>query len=272
MHTFSWGPRGSERKEWRRYLAQALLCERVPAVEFAPCGKCACCTQVRANTHPDLLQVRRPDDRNELPIAVIQDLVGQLSLCPSQGKSKVGIVDDADDLNEESANSFLKTLEEPPPRSVLILIATSIDTQLPTIQSRCQLVRFRELSPTTVASLLLELNVVSIQHEAESLARRSEGSIGRAIEMAQPASREIEKELIRGFSTRPFHAPAMAELVLQFIEDAGKDSASKRTRGARSFGSFHIFLGRGSDRASVGKKMPRLGNGPDCSEWRRSPT
>ena len=245
------GPEGIGKKRVARYLAQTLLCETVPPVAVAPCGRCAGCAQVIGSSHPDLMQVRRPDDRNELPIAVIQDLVGQLSLRPARGKAKVGIVDDADDLNEESANCFLKTLEEPPPGSVLILIATSIDTQLPTIQSRCQLVRFRELSPPTVAGLLRELDVVTDESDAEELARRSEGSIGRAMEMAQPVWRDIEVALLRALTAKPIRTPAIAELVLQFIEDAGKDSASKRTR-ARKVVRLVSQLFRDALRAAVG--------------------
>jgi len=63
------------------------------------------------------------------------------------GGRKVAIIDDADHLNEEGANCLLKTLEEPPPCSVLILIGTSADKQLPTIRSRCQTIRFSPLPP-----------------------------------------------------------------------------------------------------------------------------
>ncbi|MBX9652717.1 DNA polymerase III subunit delta' [bacterium] len=224
------GPEGIGKKRLARYLAQTLLCETVSPSLVAPCGQCAGCAQVMANSHPDLMQVRRPDDRNELPISVIQELVSQLSLRPARGKAKVGIVDDADDLNEESANCFLKTLEEPPPGSVLILIASSIDTQLPTIQSRCQLVRLRELQTDDVVRLLGELKVPADQAEAERLARRSEGSIGRAIEMAQPAWKEIESLLIQSLSKQPIPTTTLSENLLKFIEDAGKDSASKRIR------------------------------------------
>ena len=68
-----------------------------------------------AGTHPDLLRVARPEDKHELPIKVIRDLCLDLGLKPMHGGRRVAIVDDADDLNDEAANAFLKTLEEPPP-------------------------------------------------------------------------------------------------------------------------------------------------------------
>lgn len=224
------GPEGIGKKRVARYLAQSLLCETRDPTLLDPCGECAACAQVNAGTHPDLMLVGRPADRNELPIAVIQELVTQLSLRPARGRSKIGIVDDADALNEESANCFLKTLEEPPPGSVLILIATSVETQLATIQSRCQLVRFRPLSEDAVVHLLHELAVPLEGRDAQELAGASEGSIGQAIELAQPVWRQIEAEIQSALLKSPLKSTELAEALLAFIDDAGKESAAKRTR------------------------------------------
>ena len=87
---------------------------------------------------------------------MIRDLCDQFALKPARGTHKVAILDDADDLNEEASNAFLKTLEEPPPGAVLILIGTSAELQLETIVSRCQVVRFDPLPEPEIAALLLE--------------------------------------------------------------------------------------------------------------------
>ena len=79
-----------------------------------------------AATHPDLTLAGRPEESLELPISVIRDFCHKLALKPARGRGKVAILDDADDLNEEAANCFLKTLEEPPPRSVFILVGSSL--------------------------------------------------------------------------------------------------------------------------------------------------
>ena len=171
------GPEGIGKRAFALRLAQALLCERVPEAELDPCGRCPGCLQVMAGTHPDLLQVATPEDKHELPIRVIRDLCIDLGLKPMSGRRKVAIIDDADDMNDEAANAFLKTLEEPPPGSTLILIGTSAEAQLDTILSRCRVVRFDPLPESELAELLLEQGIAETPEAATRLARLGEGSV-----------------------------------------------------------------------------------------------
>src|SRR5215211_2586111 len=147
------GPEGVGKRLFARELAKAFLCER-PAGKMLACGACPACAQVEAGTHPDLLFLRTPEGKHELPVAAMREFCAQLALKPTRGARKIGIVEDADDFNEESANSFLKSLEEPPPGSLLLLIGTSTDRQLPTILSRCQLVRFALISDADLSAIL----------------------------------------------------------------------------------------------------------------------
>src|SRR5947207_10201823 len=152
------GPDGVGKRLFARELAKALLCDRPPA-PLTACDHCPSCTQVEAGTHPDVFSVRTPEDKHDLPIDLMREFCARMALKPTRGGRKVGIVEDADDFNESSANSFLKTLEEPPPGSLLILLATSIDRQLPTILSRCQVVRFAPLGPADLSAVLAEQGV-----------------------------------------------------------------------------------------------------------------
>ena len=113
------GPDGIGKRTFSRKLTQALLCETRPDTELDPCEMCPGCLQVEGATHPDFIEAAKPEDKHELPISVIRELCDQFALKPARGGRKVAILDDADDLNEEASNAFLKTLEEPPPGALL---------------------------------------------------------------------------------------------------------------------------------------------------------
>ena len=205
------GPPGVGKRTFALKLAQALLCQTNPETAFEPCGHCPSCTQVAAGTHPDLDFVAKPDDKSFLPLELLlgdkehrrrEGLLHQIGLKPFMGGRKVAIIDDADFLNAEGANALLKTLEEPPPRSVLILIGTSPAKQLPTIRSRCQLIRFQPLAETTVADLLLAKGLAQDAAEANRLAHYSGGSLERAGQLSDPDLWSFRGTLYQRFGRR----------------------------------------------------------------------
>lgn len=233
------GPAGIGKRSMAVKLAQALLCATRPEEDLDPCGHCPACVQVAAGTHPDLDVVAKPDDRSLIPLELLigdkehrgrQGLCHKISLKPYQGGRKIAIVDDADLLNPEGANSLLKTLEEPPPRSVLILIATSPAKQLPTIRSRCQLVRFRPLPPEVVAELLISRGLVQDPHQAQRLARYAEGSLQRAIELADPELWEFRNTLLGRLAEPVVDGVRLSRAVSAFVDEAGKQPAARRGR------------------------------------------
>ena len=225
------GPEGIGKHTFARRLAQTLLCERNPEQDLNPCGICPGCLQVKAGTHPDLVEIRKPDDKHELPIAIIRDLNHDLSLKPSRGARKVAILDDVDDLNDEAANAFLKTLEEPPPGSVLILIGTSAEVQLDTIVSRCRVVRFDPLSEQELTAVLLEAGVAATPEDASRLAQLGEGSVGRARGLADSTLNAFRRDLIDELAgPRPFDPSGLARKLEAFSKEAGKESIDQRNR------------------------------------------
>ena len=137
------GPPGVGKRLFAVELAKTLLCESPPADRFDSCDRCSSCRLVDASTHPDLFVVARNEDKHDVIIDDVRQLSDKLAMKPARGGRKIAILDDADDLNEQSANCFLKTLEEPPPQSLLILIGTSADRQLATIRSRAKSCRSR---------------------------------------------------------------------------------------------------------------------------------
>lgn len=237
------GPEGVGKRTFARRLAQALLCETNPAERLDPCETCPGCLQVAANTHPDFAQAARPEDRHELPISVIRDLCEHFSLKPARGMRKVAILDDADDFNEESANAFLKTLEEPPAGAVLILIGTSAEVQLQTIVSRCQVVRFDPLPAEDVAALLLEQGMARDAADAERLAALGDGSLRRALDLADDALGRFRRAMIDELAAdHGFDPPALAHRVLEHVKQSGKESVDQRRRATLLVGELARFF------------------------------
>ena len=233
------GPSGIGKRAFAMTLAQALLCQTRPEQAMDPCRACPSCTQVAAGSHPDVDVVAKPEGKSDIPLALLigddehrrrEGLCHNIALKPYLGGRKVAVIDDADYLNEEGANALLKTLEEPPPRSVLILIGTTPAKQLPTIRSRCQLVRFRPLPPETVASLLVSKGYVSDPAEARRLAELGEGSVGRALEMADPAFQAFRSTLVEHLGRPVLEPLPLAQTVAAFVDAAGKEAPARRAR------------------------------------------
>lgn len=230
-HSFLFvGPSGIGKRTAAISIAQGLLCTGKTDRTFKGCGRCHDCTQIAEGTHPDLLLAAKPADKHELPIQTMTELCASLALKPARGRWKIAVVDDADLLNEESANCFLKTLEEPPPGSLLILIATSVEMQLKTILSRCQIMRFRELDDNAVSRILLDQELVAEPDEARRIAALGRGSVERALAMAEPMWTDFRSRLARGLAQLPSGSVDLAADVQSFVEDAGKEAPLRRRR------------------------------------------
>jgi DNA polymerase III subunit delta' len=248
------GPAGVGKHTLARELARALLCE-TKHEQLVACGKCPSCIQVDANSHPDFTLAARPEDKLELPIELIRALIEHLSLKPARGGRKVAILDDADDMNEESANAFLKTLEEPPPGSLLILIGgASPDRQFSTILSRCQVVPFSPLPVKLVQDYLREHGINDAQLR-DRLSRMAGGSVGQALALNEPALWEFRAALLNTLMSNQIDPLALATAWNHFVEDAGKEGGVKRRRAALI---VKLLLGMLQDALRVANEVPPL--------------
>jgi DNA polymerase III subunit delta' len=233
------GPEGVGKRTFALKLAESLMCLESADGDLAPCGKCASCVLCAAGNHPDLLLVRKPADKSSLPIELFigkgdnrnqEGLCHDISLRPMVSQRRVAIIDDADDFNDASANCLLKTLEEPPPRSLIILLGTSLAKQLPTIRSRAQVIRFSPLSTDDVTSILQAHRLSTNGTDANELAQRSGGSVAGAIALQGDAIWRFRSELLKQLSTPRFDCVALTQSVGEFVNDAGKDAPPRRAR------------------------------------------
>ncbi|RME02751.1 MAG: DNA polymerase III subunit delta' [Planctomycetota bacterium] len=138
------GPRGVGKKTFAFYLAQWLLCR--DSSREGPCLECVSCQKVQHNNHPDISFFSPAEDRLWIPLEAVMQIQREVSYAPLEGGYRIAIVDEVERMNEEAANAFLKTLEEPQGNAIFILLAENIYSLKDTIVSRVQKVRFAPLS------------------------------------------------------------------------------------------------------------------------------
>ncbi|MDM8561115.1 DNA polymerase III subunit delta' [Candidatus Parabeggiatoa sp. HSG14] len=135
------GPQGMGKALFARRLIEMLLCEQ-PQTEGLPCGHCKPCHLLRAETHPDLLQVQPAETGKQIPIDIIRNTIQFCGMTAHYGRYQIVIVNPAEAMNRNAANSLLKLLEEPPSSTMLMLISHQPMALLATIRSRCQRLDF----------------------------------------------------------------------------------------------------------------------------------
>lgn len=164
---------------------------------------------VDARSHPDLFHLRRtlhPDTgrmRGEIVVDDVRGLGEFMHMTPAMGQWRVAIVDAADEMNRNAANAVLKVLEEPPPNAVLLIVAHAPGRLLPTIRSRCRRLALHPLPDDTVIELLGQLAPDTAEQERSALAGLAEGSIGRALELANAGSLALYSDMIGVLATLP---------------------------------------------------------------------
>ena len=171
------GPTGVGKETVARYFARLIFCKQdtqPPTV----CGECLACRKVDSGNHPDL-QFIRPDG-SELKIGQIRELQKHIIYEPLEASRKVYILTDVERMNEYAENALLKTLEEPPASSVLILLTSNLQALLPTTRSRCQILQFHPIPTQELAEILTDKFSVSPE-QAITLAIAADGAIGKAL-------------------------------------------------------------------------------------------
>lgn len=179
------GPHGVGKRQFALALAQAVNCQ-LP-IDGDACGKCVNCRKVQAGEHIDVETIS--PDGQFIKIGQMREMTEKAQYRPYDGRRRVYIIDEADRLNQQAANSILKVLEEPPETTLLLLITSKPYALLETIRSRCQMLSFAPLTAEELESYL-KANYKRPAEETRMLARLARGSIGRALEIDLGVYRE----------------------------------------------------------------------------------
>lgn len=187
------GPEGVGRRTLAVKFSQALNCTDPPE-PGGFCGVCRDCRQLEALTHPDLSLLRPEDGHKDILIDQVRSLQHTLALSPYTGAYRVALLPDFQRATTQASNALLKTLEEPPDRVILLLTAVAPESLLPTIVSRCEVIRLRPASLRSTQDYLQVTHGVTLEM-ARLLAHVSGGRVGAALRLAQdPAALAFRQE------------------------------------------------------------------------------
>lgn len=187
------GAEGLGKRALAQQFAKTLLCLHEDGMDG--CESCRLLNFADGNiSHPDFLLLAPEEDSRNIKIEQVKEIIRQSAFAPVLSKYKVCIVDGADKMTADAANSFLKLLEEPPQGWVIILIATAENALLPTILSRVVRLRFNPVDVALVKQLLQQQQLT--EQEAEVLARVSEGSAGTALALSEQQFFDCRKQAL----------------------------------------------------------------------------
>lgn len=207
------GPQGVGK--WRAALATAEVLNCLEPADGDACGRCRSCDRIARGVHVDVIAVE-PDDRASIKIDIVRDLLQRTAFRPFEGRRRVVLVRDADRLETSAQNALLKSLEEPPPGTVFILVTSVPGALLSTVRSRTVRLRFGRLTAAEVASVLVAGHGFD-ERGAREAAALADGSVGRAL-----ASRDEDLGALGDLAVRLLH------------ETAGKGDVQRRLQAAAS--------------------------------------
>lgn len=214
------GPRGVGKATSAMILARLVNCLG-PRSDHHPCDVCLSCRKITNGNHPDIWTV--VPDKNVMKIKQIREMQRLVRFPPQEGRVRVVVLDGVEKMNIEASNAFLKTLEEPPPGNLFVLISSLPSQLLPTILSRCQRVPFAPLRRDVLSQLLVDVHgrdpVV-----AALAAGVSEGSVGKALELDELLAGDDRREFLRALPE--LHKQPQGSLIaMELAESLSKDSS-----------------------------------------------
>lgn len=218
------GPQGVGKATVAELVLRAMLCLE-DDVAKKPCGECIACKKVLNSNHPDFHVVKLDKDKRQIRIDQIRQIQAELALKPYEAQWKTVLIDDADFLNESAQNALLKTLEEPPGDTLIILVCASQGNLLPTIISRCRIERFGPLPTEKLKTLLIDKVGLS-ERDAILAGGMANGSVGKALSIDIKSLLKTREEIKRIIENLTIPDHSRAEKVInsaEFFVKAGEE-------------------------------------------------
>jgi DNA polymerase-3 subunit delta' len=250
------GPPGVGKEEAARVFAAAVLC----AAPGGACGTCGTCSRVLRGIHPDVV-ILEPEGYT-FPVEVIREAVAQAALSPMEGARRVMIVEEADRITETSQNALLKALEEPNPSVTWVLVSTVLQTLLPTIISRCQLVELVCLPEEALIALLAARagDAAPDDQQANLAVRAARGDADRALALLRdPAAAALRRLAIDAAidAARPADGRRALEMGARVVAASEAARQAAETAAVAELAALEESLGKGR---GTGGARRRLGD------------
>ncbi len=189
------GERGSGKRLLADFFAMALQCEDRDEDGDA-CGKCHSCSQAMSGNHPDIIYVRHEKPATISVEEIRTQLNNDIVIRPYSSQYKIYIVPEADKLSVQAQNALLKTIEEPPEYAVIILLTENAEVLLPTIRSRCVILKLRNIKDQLIKKYLMEQMEIP-DYKADICVAFAQGNMGKAISLATSEHfNEIKEEIV----------------------------------------------------------------------------
>lgn len=201
------GPRGTGKKSVALLCAMASVCRAEEGKR--PCGVCGPCRRMLSGTHPDVHRVVPEKGKQLIGVDVMRAALDEVSVKSFEGGAKALVFPEAERMTPQAQNCLLKTLEEPPEATAFFLITDQPGALLPTIVSRCRVVRFHPLSEQACAKRLMQLGMS--EADAKRGAHMAEGCVGQALEIDAARLELLQRVTRDAFSV---HAPGDALAVI----------------------------------------------------------
>ncbi|MDR2199666.1 MAG: DNA polymerase III subunit [Deltaproteobacteria bacterium] len=234
------GPKGGGKKTFALDLARAVNCQN-PDEDGSPCGVCLSCRKIEHGNHPDV-SVLSPRGRGaHIPVELVRELRESLNFVPYEGNCKVSLILSAEALNTDSGGALLKTLEEPAPRTLIILTAVAPTMILGTLRSRCVNLKIPPLSRLDLSRVLKEKRGLR-GPAAALLSGLSRGALGRAMEIDVHRAAALwgSLEKIFGESTRAGRLRAAGDLSRELAEEISQTIKEKTVAGEEDLFDIEI--------------------------------